>query len=135
MFTRQLANLASTHGIRGEDGKKLKSTILKATDRDVIDSPMAVDYLLTLPVPPISQGAKAISLVRAAILTVDKERSAGMYRPILICSFLPVRVWLPLKAGPQKQRVRLSVKCHTTSLMETREGSKPSGPPTSRLVK
>jgi len=37
-----------------------------------------VDYLLTLPFPPISPGAKAINLVRAAILTVpDEGRSAG----------------------------------------------------------
>ena len=62
----------------GEGGKKLKGLILRATDTDVIDSPMAVDYLLTLPVPPISPGAKAICLVRAAILMVpDKGRSAG----------------------------------------------------------
>jgi hypothetical protein len=62
----------------GEDGKKLKGLILRATDADVIDSPMAVDYLLTLPVPPIPPGAKAINLVRAAILTVPGNgRSAG----------------------------------------------------------
>jgi hypothetical protein len=62
----------------GEGGKKLKGPILKATDTVVIDSPMAMDYLLTLPLPPISPGAKAISLVRAAILTVpDNGRSSG----------------------------------------------------------
>jgi hypothetical protein len=62
----------------GEDGKKLSGPILKETDPDIIDSPRIVDYLLTLPFPPISAEAKAINLVRAAILTVpDEGRSAG----------------------------------------------------------
>jgi hypothetical protein len=62
----------------GEDGKKLNGPILKETDPDVIDSPKIVDYLLTLPFPPISPGAKAINLVRAAIMTVpDQGRSVG----------------------------------------------------------
>jgi hypothetical protein len=62
----------------GEDGKKLDGPILKATDSDVVDSPKIVDYLLTLPFPPVSQDAKAINLVRAAILTVPGEgRSTG----------------------------------------------------------
>jgi hypothetical protein len=62
----------------GEDGKKLDGPILAKTDPDVIDSPKIVGYLLTLSFPPISTEAKAISLVRAAILTVPGEgRSAG----------------------------------------------------------
>lgn len=62
----------------GEDGKKLNGPILKATDTDVIDSPKIVDYILVLPFPEISPGAKAINLVRAAILTVPgKGKSAG----------------------------------------------------------
>jgi hypothetical protein len=62
----------------GEDGKKLNGPILKETDTDVIDSPKIVDYHMALPFPPISPGAKAINLVRAAILTVPEEgRSAG----------------------------------------------------------
>ncbi len=78
MFTGPWQTSQVLTALGGEDGKKLKGPILKATDTDVIDSPMAVDYLLTLPVPPISPGAKAISLVRAAILMVtDKGRSAG----------------------------------------------------------
>ena len=62
----------------GEDGKKLSGPILKETDADVIDSPKIVDYLQTLSFPPISPGATAINLVRAAILTVpDEGRSTG----------------------------------------------------------
>ena len=62
----------------GEDGKKLNGPILKETDTDVIDSPKIVDYLQTLFFHPISHEAKAINLVRAAILTVpDEGRSAG----------------------------------------------------------
>ena len=62
----------------GQEGKNLNGPILKATDSDVTDSPKIVDYSLTLPFPAISSTAKAINLVRSAILTVPgKGRSAG----------------------------------------------------------
>jgi hypothetical protein len=62
----------------GEGGNKLDGPILKKTDPDVIDSPKVLDYAAALSFPPISRGAKAINLVREAILTLpDKGRSAG----------------------------------------------------------
>jgi len=62
----------------GEDGKKLNGPILKAKDTDVSDSPKVVDYVVMLPFPPISPEAKAINLVRPAILTVPgRGQSAG----------------------------------------------------------
>jgi len=60
------------------EGKDLKGRILKATDPDVIDSPKTVDYRETLSFGTPSAAAKAISVVRAAILTVPGQgRSAG----------------------------------------------------------
>lgn len=62
----------------GDYSKKLNGPIIKATDKDVIDSPKVVDYVATLPFPPLSSEAKAINLVRAIILTVPgKGRSSG----------------------------------------------------------
>ena len=62
----------------GEDGTKLKGPILKKTDTDVSDSPKIVDYLVKLQFPRVSPDARAINLVRSAILTVpDEGRSAG----------------------------------------------------------
>jgi len=78
MFNRAWQTPQVITALGGEDGKKLKGPILKATDADIIDSPMVVDYLLTLAIPPISLEAEAISLVKSSILTLpDKGRSAG----------------------------------------------------------
>lgn len=61
-----------------EEGKNLKGQILKATDTDVIDSPKSLDYRQMVSFAPLNPEAKAIALVRAAILTVPgKGRSAG----------------------------------------------------------
>jgi hypothetical protein len=62
----------------GEDGTNLKGKILKATDTDVTDSPKTVDYQQMIAFPALTPEAKAIALVRSAILTVpDSGRSAG----------------------------------------------------------
>jgi hypothetical protein len=62
----------------GEEGEKLKGKILKATDTDVIDSPKTLDYQQMMSFPALTSEAKAIALVRAAILTVpDSGRSSG----------------------------------------------------------
>jgi hypothetical protein len=62
----------------GDGGKKLNGKVLKATDPDVVDSQKILDDLQTLSFPSVSPEAKAISLVRGAILTVPgKGRSAG----------------------------------------------------------
>jgi hypothetical protein len=64
--------------VGGEGGKELKGPIISPTDKDAIDSPKVVDYHLTFLFPPMSSSAKAINLVRSAILVVPgKGRSAG----------------------------------------------------------
>jgi hypothetical protein len=62
----------------GEGGEKLKGKILKSSDTDVIDSEKTLDYQQMLVFPALTPEAKAIALVRAAILTVpDSGRSSG----------------------------------------------------------
>lgn len=62
----------------GEDGKNLKGKILRATDTDVTDSPKTLDYKQMIAFPALTPEARAIALVRAAILTVPGSgRSAG----------------------------------------------------------
>jgi len=62
----------------GEDGTDLKGKILKSTDSDVNDSPKNLDYAQTIYFPMLTPEARAIALVRAAILTVpDSGRSSG----------------------------------------------------------
>lgn len=64
--------------VGGEGGKTLKGKILKLTDPDVTDSDKIVDYDQTLSFPALSPEAKAISMVREAILTLpDEGRSTG----------------------------------------------------------
>jgi hypothetical protein len=61
----------------GSDGKRLHGRLLKRTDPDVVDSPTILDGRITMPFPPLSNDAKAISLVKAAVLSVPgKGRSA-----------------------------------------------------------
>lgn len=61
-----------------QEGKNLRGPILKPTDPDVIDSPKIVDYLIALSFGSVTPTAKAVNLVRTAILTVpDKGRSCG----------------------------------------------------------
>ncbi len=61
----------------GADGKKLRGRGIKATDTDVTDSDKTLDDQETISFPPLSPEAKAISLVKAAILTVPgKGKSA-----------------------------------------------------------
>lgn len=62
----------------GDGGKSLKGAILKSTDPDVIDSDNIVDYYQAISFPELSQEAKAISIVRGAVMTVpDSGRSTG----------------------------------------------------------
>ena len=64
--------------VGGEGAKPLKGKIIKAENPDVIDSSKIVDYTPTFTFPPLSPEGKAISLVRAAIMTVpDEGRSTG----------------------------------------------------------
>ena len=53
----------------GEGGKKLQGKGIRPTDPDVTDSDMQLDSLETVAVPPLSPESKAISLVKAAVLT------------------------------------------------------------------
>jgi hypothetical protein len=57
----------------GEGGKNLRGRLLKLTDPDVVDSDRTLDFLSTVIFPPLEPGAKAISIVKAAILTVPGE--------------------------------------------------------------
>jgi hypothetical protein len=54
----------------GEGGKKLKGRILRLTDPDVIDSERILDTSMNVVFSPLSPEAEAISLVKAAVLTV-----------------------------------------------------------------
>jgi len=64
--------------VGGEGAKALKGNILKVENPDVIDSSKTVDYTPTLTFPALSPEAKAISMVRSAIMTVpDQGRSTG----------------------------------------------------------
>jgi len=61
----------------GDGGKKLKGKIFKKEDSDIIDSDLIVDYVVTIPFPPMSQETRAINIVKKAILTVpDRGRSS-----------------------------------------------------------
>jgi hypothetical protein len=64
--------------IGGEGAESLKGKIIKAENPDVIDSSKTVGYTTTVAFPLLSPGAKAISLVQQAVMTVpDKGRSTG----------------------------------------------------------
>jgi hypothetical protein len=61
----------------GDGGKKLKGKIFKKEDPDVIDSDLTVDYVVTVPFPPMPPETQAINIVKKAILTVpDRGRSS-----------------------------------------------------------
>jgi hypothetical protein len=61
----------------GSGGKALHGSILKATDKDVVDSDDVLDYTASLMLPALSPEAEAIALVKASVLTVPGEgRSA-----------------------------------------------------------
>jgi len=63
--------------LRGADGKKLRGRMLKLTDPDVNDSGKMIDGLETMVFPSLSPESKAISRVKAAVLTVPGQgRSA-----------------------------------------------------------
>jgi hypothetical protein len=54
--------------IIGEGGKKLKGTIFKKEDPDVVDSDLTLDYVVTIPFPAISPETRAIDIVKKAVL-------------------------------------------------------------------
>jgi hypothetical protein len=61
-----------------DEGKSLKGSILKATDKDVTDSPKTIDYYRNLNLSPVSPEASAVALVKAAVLTVPGQgQSSG----------------------------------------------------------
>lgn len=61
----------------GEGGKKLHGKLFKDLNPDVIDSSKALEYAIAVDLPVLTSEAKAISLVKAAVLTVPGEgRSA-----------------------------------------------------------
>jgi len=61
----------------GEGGKKLQGKLFKDLNPDVVDSSKALDYSITVELPALTPEARAISLVKAAVLTVPGEgRSA-----------------------------------------------------------
>lgn len=81
-FTSYFNGAWQTHDVLavlgGEGGMNLKGTILKPKDPDVSDSDKVVDYYQTLSFPELSPEAKAISIVRGAVMTVpDSGRSTG----------------------------------------------------------
>lgn len=61
-----------------DGGKKLKGKIFKKQDPDVIDSDLTIDYSVIVHFPPISQEARAIDIVKKAILTVPDEGRSSM---------------------------------------------------------
>lgn len=64
--------------VGGAGGKALKGQIIEPVNRDVVDSTKSVDYRRKIEFPPLSSGAKAISLVRGAVLsTPESGRSTG----------------------------------------------------------
>jgi hypothetical protein len=61
----------------GEGGKNLQGKMFMRLNTDVIDSSQALEYSLPIEVPPLTLEAKAVSLVKAAVLTVPGQgRSA-----------------------------------------------------------
>lgn len=54
----------------GEGGKNLEGKIFRKLNADVIDSSQALEYSVGIQVPPLTPDANAISLVKAAVLTV-----------------------------------------------------------------
>lgn len=64
----------------GKGGKKLEGKLFRKTDPDVIDSDLALDYVVAVTFPPLPQvppESEAINLVKKAILTVpDLGRSS-----------------------------------------------------------
>ncbi|MDR3526903.1 MAG: hypothetical protein P4L57_06450 [Rhizomicrobium sp.] len=62
--------------IVGDGGRKLNGKVLKLEDPDVVDSDKMIDVTRVVNVPPLSEEATAIALVKGAILTVDGQRSS-----------------------------------------------------------
>jgi hypothetical protein len=63
--------------IVGSGGANLRGSVIKLEDPAEIDSDKIVDATRVVTFPPLSEGAKAIVLVKRAILTVDGSRSAA----------------------------------------------------------
>ncbi len=61
----------------GDGGSRLRGKLFKLTDPDVVDSDRELDLTATLSFPPLSQEAKAIALVKAAVLTGGGFASEG----------------------------------------------------------
>jgi hypothetical protein len=89
----------------GEGGKNLHGKILKLHDPDVVDSSKVLDDLTTVAFPPLEPEAKAISLVKAAVLTVpengrsatDVETNISLFMSTPVCC-RPGKGW-SAKAG------------------------------------
>ena len=61
----------------GEGGKTLHGKLFKDLNPDVVDSSKALEYAIAVELPVLTSEARAISLVKAAVLTVPGEgRSA-----------------------------------------------------------
>ena len=61
----------------GDGGKKLQGKMFKDLNLDVVDSSKTLDYSIAVELPALTSEARAISLVKAAVLTVPGEgRSA-----------------------------------------------------------
>lgn len=59
------------------DGKEAQSENFRNEDSDVIDSDLTVDYVVTVPFPPMPPETQAINILKKAILTVpDRGRSS-----------------------------------------------------------
>ncbi len=54
----------------GPGGKKLHGKMFQPRDPDVVDSDLGLDYPMTLYFPPLSKEARAIALVKEAVLEV-----------------------------------------------------------------
>jgi len=74
----------------GDGGSRLRGNLFKLTDPDVIDGDRALDLNATLSFPPLSQGAKAITLVKAAVLISNGSRSSANVGT-LVGSFMTIR--------------------------------------------
>lgn len=68
---------AGVLALTGPDGTKLHGPLFHKTDLDVTDSARMLEYKPQVQFPPISRELEAISLVQAAVLTVDGLRSSA----------------------------------------------------------
>jgi hypothetical protein len=99
----------------GEGGKKLQGKIFRLQDPDVIDSSKVLDYSIAIVVPALTPQAAAISLVKAAILSVPGSGKSATDIEGNIDWFYKTRTFASRKVGAPKLKPKVFMKLRLIS--------------------